>query len=535
TIEYIKDPSFDILSTLKAPDFPTGGEIVFEKDQIDQIYETGKGSVRIRCKWSYNKKENIIEITQIPYTTTIEAIIDKVAELIKDGKLKDISDIRDETGLNGLKIAIDLKRGADPDKLMKKLMKTTPLMDTFSCNFNILISGVPKVMGVREILDEWTAWRCECIKRKLFYDLNKKKNRLHLLKGLSKILLDIDKAIAIIRNTEEEEEVIPNLMIGFGIDEEQAEFVAEIKLRNINKAYILKRISETDELEKAIDEIEKILASRQKVLDIIISELEGIIKRFPTKRKSEIVYDVDDYSPEEDEPVSDHQVTIFLTKEGYFKKITPLSLRMGKEEHKLKDGDEIVTVIETTNNRELIVFTNKAQAYKCRLSDFEDGKASALGEYLPQKLSMDEGEAPIGIVLPEKADENLIFVFENGKVAKVPLSAYETKSNRRRLTNAYSDKSPVCRMFAAKPDVEIAMYSGSRLLVINTAVLQLKTTRTTQGVSVMSVKKGRKVDDARLLSESGITNPSAYRKRSLPAAGTTIKPEDMPEKQLTLD
>ncbi len=534
-IEYIKDPSHDILSTLHAPDFPTGGELIFDRKQIESIYNTGKGSIRLRAKWNYVKKENIIEVTEIPYTTTIEAIIDKVADLIKQGKLKEISDIRDETGLNGLKIAIDLKRGTDPDKLMKKLMRTTPLSDVFSCNFNILIGGMPRVLGIPEILEEWVAWRSECVKRKLHFELGKKKDKLHLLKGLSKILLDIDRAIAIIRNTEEEEEVVPNLMIGFGIDEKQAEFIAEIKLRNINKAYIIKRMSETEALEKDIADIESTLSKREKVLKIIISDLENIIKRYPTKRRTEVIYDVEDEEEPEDDPSSDYQVHIFLSKEGYFKKITPLSLRMSKDSHKLKDGDSIIQTYETTNNRELIVFTNRAQAYKCRLNEFEDGKISALGEYLPQKLSMDEGEVPIAMFLPEKYESNLIFVFENGKIAKVPMIAYETKSNRRRLTNAYADKSSVCGIFEASPDVELALYSGQRLLIVNTAVLQLKTTRTTQGVSVMNLKKGLKVDRACLLSESGVTNTSRYKTRTLPSAGALLKDEDLPEKQLTLE
>ena len=534
TIEYIKNPSHDIFSTMPAPDFPTGGEIIYDREQFEKVYSTGRGTIKIRSKWSYNKKENIIEVTEIPYTTTIEAIIDKVASLVKAGSLKEINDIRDETGLNGLKIAIDLKRGVNPDKLMQKLMRTTPLMSPYSCNFNILVGGTPKVMGIGEILDEWIAWRTECVKRKLHFDLTKKQSRLHLLKGLSKILLDIDRAIAIIRETEEEAEVIPNLMIGFGIDEIQAEFIAEIKLRNINKAYIIKRVAETSELEKEIKRIKAILADREKVLELIIEDLEGIIKRFPTTRKSQIIYEVEQDSSEDEEPVDDYAVTVFLTKEGYFKKITPLSLRMGGD-HKLKEGDRISQAIETSNGRELIFFTNQHQAYKCKVNDFADTKASVFGDFLPQKLGMDEGEVPVYVVIPEKNETNIIFVFENGKMAKVPTSSYETKSNRRRLTNAYSDKSELVAIFHATSDMEIALYSGQRMLLVNTAMLQPKPTRNTQGVSVMSIKKNHKLEKACLLNASGVTNPPRYRTRNLPAAGALLKEEDLPDKQLTLE
>ena len=533
-IEYIRNPGCDLFSTLPAPDFPTGGEIIYDRDQLEKIYSTGRGTIKIRSKWSYNKKENIIEITEIPYTTTIEAITDKIVSLVKSGAIKEINDIRDETGRDGLKIAIDLKRGVNPDKLMQKLMKSTPLMSPCSCNFNILVGGTPRVLGIPEILDEWTAWRVECVKRKLHFDLTKKQNRLHLLKGLSKILLDIDKAIAIIRETEEEAEVIPNLMIGFGIDEVQAEFIAEIKLRNINKAYILKRVEETSTLEKEIKRIKGILADRAKVLDLIVEDLENIIKKFPTTRRSEIIYEAVEQDDEEEETVDDYPVTVFLTREGYFKKITPLSLRMGGE-HKFKEGDRIAQAIEASNAREVIFFTNQAQAYKCRVNDFTDTKASVLGDFLPQKLGMDEGEVPVYMALPEKTDTNMIFVFENGKIAKVPMSSYETKSNRRRLTGAYSDKSPLISAIHATPDIEIALYSGNRMLLVNTAVLQPKASRTNQGVSVMSLKKGHKLDKVCPLSESGVTNPPRYRTRNLPAMGALLKEEDLPEKQLTLE
>jgi len=536
TIEYIRNPAHDLFSTLPAPDFSTGAELIYDRDQLEKIYSTGRGSVKLRSKWSYNKKENINEVTEIPYTTTIEAIIDKIVSLVKSGSIKEISDVRDETGLQGLKIAIDLKRGVNPEKLMQKLQKSTPLTSPCSCNFNILVGGTPKVMGISEILDEWVAWRCECVKRKLHFDLTKKQKRLHLLKGLSKILLDIDRAIAIIRETEEEAEVIPNLMIGFGIDEEQAEFIAEIKLRNINKAYILKRLDETSELEKEIKRIKAILADRQKVLDLIIEDLEGIIKRFPTTRKTQIVYDVEeDAAADEEEEIDDYPVTVFLTREGYFKKITPLSLRMGGE-HKLKEGDKISQSIETTNGRELIFFTNQCQAYKCKVYDFADTKASVLGDFLPQKLGMDEGEVPVYMAIPEKKETNMIFVFENGKIAKVPMSAYETKSNRRRLTGAFSDKAPLCKAFhCSNGDMELALYSGTRMLLVNTAMLQPKPTRNTQGVSVMSLKKNCKLQDAVPLSISGVTNPSRYRTRNIPAAGALLKEEDLLEKQLTLE
>jgi len=534
TIEYIKNPQHDIMSTLTAPDFPTGGELIFDQAQMEQIYRTGRGSFRVRSKWEYLKKENIIEITEIPYTTTSEAIIDKVTDLIKAGKIREISDMRDETGLNGLKLAIDLKRGVDPEKLMQKLMKLTPLMDSFSCNFNILIGSTPRVMGIAEILDEWVAWRTECIRRRVHFDLQKKKAKLHLLKGLRKILLDIDRAIAIIRDTDEDAEVIPNLMIGFGIDELQAEFIAEIKLRNINKEHILKRLAETDALAKEIEDLEDLLGSRKKIEKIIIRELETVIKKYPTTRHTELVYEHEIVQYDASADIDDHPVHLFLTQDGYFKKISPQSLRVSSEQ-KLKEGDRMAQALESTNAAEVIFLTNQAQAYKVRLHEFDDCKASLLGDYLPQKLGMDEGEKVIYMLLPGDYKGNLLYIFENGKAAKIELSAYETKSNRKRLTGAYSDKSPLAAVFHLQPDAELALYSGNRLLILNTAMLQPKTTRGTQGVAVMTLKKNHTVQRVCMLEESGVENAARYRTRTLPAAGALLRDEDLPEKQLTLE
>lgn len=532
-IERIKNPEHDLLSTLLAPDFSTGGELIYDRRQLEEIYRTGRGSFQVRSKWEYFKTGNLIEVTEIPYTTTVEAIIDKLADLIKAGKVREISDIRDETDKNGLKLTIDLKRGADPDKLMAKLMKLTPLQDSFSCNFNILIGGMPRVMGVGEILDEWTAWRTECIRRKVYYDLQKKKARLHLLRGLRKILLDIDKAIAIIRDTEEDAEVIPNLMIGFGIDEQQADFIAEIKLRNINKEHILKRLQETEALEKEIDRLEELLESRRKLQKLLISELEQVIKKYPTQRHTRIVYadEVEEY--DESQQIEDYPVTVFLSKEGYFKKIVPQSLRVSSEQ-KFKEGDSLRQSMESSNKAELILLTNQAQAYKLHLHELDDTRASALGDYLPQKLNMDSGEQPVFAMLPGDYSGNLICVFENGKVAKVEMSAFATKSNRRKLTGAYSDKSKLVAAFHTAADVELALYTQSRILVFNTALLQPKTTRNTQGVAVLALKKNQQVIRALTVAESGIENLPRYRTRTLPAAGALIKEEDAPEKQLSL-
>ena len=533
-IELIKNPEHDIMSTLPAPDFPTGGEIILDRAQMENIYATGRGSFKVRAVWNYLKKEHIIEVTQIPYTTTSEAIIDKMTELIKAGKLKEVSDVRDETGLQGLKIAIDIKNGVDPEKLMQKLMKTTPLMDSFSCNFNILIGGSPRVMGVREIFSEWTAWRRECVGRRIHFDLSKKQQRLHLLLGLKKILLDIDKAIAIIRNTEEDAEVVPNLMIGFGIDEEQAEFIAEIKLRNINKEHILKRLDETSQLEKDIKRLEDTLKDKKKIEAIIIKELEGIIKTYPTTRKSRIRSDTEVTTYDTSEEIEDYPVNLFLSKEGYFKKITPLSLRMGGEQ-KFKEGDRLLETLSGTNREEVIFFTNMQQAYKAKLYEFDDSKASVLGDYLPQKLGMAENEIPIAMALPKGYDGNLIFVFENGKISKIEVKAYDTKSNRKRLTGALGDKSPLCAIIHMAHDGEIALYTQSRMLIFDTSLIQAKTTRTAQGSAALALKKGQKVICAMTLDKAEIKNPSRYRVKTLPAAGAIIKEEDSLNRQISLE
>ena len=533
-IEFLQDPECDIFATMPAPDFSTGGEIVYDRAEMEAIYNTGRGSFKVRSRWRHLPKENIIEIYEIPYSTTSEAIVDKVAELIKAGKIKEINDMRDETDLSGLKLAIDLKRGTDPEKLMQKLFKLTPLMDSFACNFNILIAGNPKVMGVREILGEWCAWRMECVRRRVYFDLSRKKEKLHLLKGLEQILLDIDKAIAIIRNTELESEVIPNLMMGFGIDRIQAEFVAEIKLRNINREYILKRVSETEELEKAIAELEDTLKSRRKIKSIIISELRAIIKKYPSPRKTGIVYASEIEEFEETDTVEDYPVTVFLSNEGYIKKITPLSLRMSGEQ-KFKDGDGLKLSFEATNRTELLVFTDRQQVYKTRLSDFEDTKASALGTYLPGKLSMDEGEKVKAVIRPGDYKKNLLLFFENGKAARLDIAAYETKTNRKKLINAYSDKSPLAAVFMISEEINAAVFSSDgRAVVFNTSLLQPKTSRSTQGVAVMNVKKNHKIVSAAPLEETAIKNVSRYRVRSLPAAGALLRDEDRGETQMSL-
>lgn len=533
-IEFLQDPECDILATMPAPDFSTGGEIIYDRTEMENIYDTGRGSFKVRSRWRHLPKENIIEIYEIPYSTTSEAIVDKVAELIKAGKVKEINDMRDETDLSGLKLAIDLKRGTDPDKLMQKLFKLTPLMDSFACNFNILIAGNPKVMGVREILGEWCAWRSDCVRRRVYYDLSRKKEKLHLLKGLEQILLDIDKAISIIRNTELESEVIPNLMMGFGIDKIQAEFVAEIKLRNINREYILKRVSETEELEKAIAELEDTLKSRRKIKNIIIGELKAIIKKYPSPRKTGIVYASEIEEFEEADTVEDYPVTVFMSNEGYIKKITPQSLRMSSEQ-KFKDGDSLKLSFEATNRTELLVFTDRQQVYKTRLSDFEDTKASALGTYLPGKLSMDDGEKVIALIRPENYKKNLLLFFENGKTARLDIAAYETKTNRKKLVNAYSDKSPLAAVFTISEEINVAVFSSDgRAMVFNTSLLQLKTSRSTQGVAVMSLKKNHKLVTAAPLDETTIKNVARYRVKSLPAAGALLREDDRGETQMSL-
>ena len=534
TVAWLRDPEHDLLSTMPAPDFPTGGEIIYDRAQMENIYRTGRGSFKVRARWRYIQKENIIEVYEIPYTTTSEAIIDKVAELIKTGKIREINDMRDETDLSGLRLAIDLKRGADPDKLMQKLFRMTTLQDAFPCNFNILVAGNPRVMGVGEILEEWTAWRIECIRRRVFFDLNKKKEKLHLLKGLERILLDIDRAIDIIRNTELESEVVPNLMMGFGIDQTQAEFVAEIKLRSINREYILKRTSETEELERDIEDLESIVNNRRKLKAIIIDELKAISKKYGTPRKTGIVYASEIEEPDEDEQVEDYAVTLFLSREGYFKKITAQSLRMSSEQ-KYKDGDGLAVSFESTNRAELLFLTDKQQMYKARVSDFEDGKASVLGIYLPTRLKMDEGESVIAMIDPGDYKKHLLLMFENGKAARIELSAYETKTNRRKLVGACSDKSPVKAVMLIGEEFDVACYSSDgRAMIFNTAQLQPKTSRSTQGVAVMSLKAKRVLEKAMPLKDSDIQNTARYRVRSIPAAGALIKGEDRAEKQLSL-
>ena len=536
TIAFMKNSNHDILETLPGPDFSTGGELLFDEAQTREVYSTGRGSFRLRAKWHYVKEGNLIEITEIPYTTATEIIMDKVAELIKAGKIKEIADMRDETDLGGLKLTIDLKRGVDPDKLMQKLFRMTSLQDSFSCNFNVLIAGMPRVMGVGEILEEWIAWRTDCIKRRIFFQIQKKEERLHLLKGLERILLDIDKAIAIIRETELENEVVPNLMIGFGIDEIQANFVAEIRLRNINKEYILKQTRAISDLEKEIAELRDVLNSSRKLKNVIIKELQQVSEKYGKPRKTEIIYEVQEAAAEdEEEQVPDYPVTVFVSKEGYLKKITAQSLRMSGEQ-KFKEGDGLAFSLETTNSGEILVFTDQFQCYKSRLSEFEDGKASQLGEYLPQKLGLESGENVIQTILTGDYKGFVLFFFENGKVAKVPLSAYETKTNRKKLTGAYSDKSPVCTVMALEEDAQVAVYaSDGRAVIFSTAQLMPKTTRNTIGVAVMSLKKKAVVRNAILLEQSGIVNQSRYRSKTIPTAGALLKEEDMPEKQITFD
>ena len=536
TIALMKNPGHDILETLPGPDFSTGGELLFDEATTREIYQTGRGSFKLRAKWDYVKAGNLIEITEIPYSTATEVIMDKVADLIKAGKIKEIADMRDETDLGGLKLTIDLKRGVDPEKLMQKLYRLTPLQDSFPCNFNILIAGMPRVMGVGEILTEWTAWRTDCVKRRIFFQIGKKEDRLHLLKGLERILLDIDKAIRVIRETEQESEVVPNLMIEFGIDEIQANYVAEIKLRNINKEYILKQTKATTQLEKEIEDLRSTLNSSRKLKNVIIKELEEVSKKYGKPRKTEILYNMDETpTEEEEEPVPDYPVTVFVSKEGYMKKITAQSLRLSGEQ-KFKEGDSLAFTKETTNRAEFLVFTDKFQCYKSRLSDFEDGKASLLGDYLPQKLSLEAGENMTALIFCGDYKGFVLFFFENGKVAKVPLSAYETKTNRRKLTGAYSDKSPLVKAVALDADEQMAVFStDGRALLFSTAQLQPKTTRNTQGVAVMTLKKKAAVQDAQLLAMSGIVNQSRYRTKTIPAAGALLKDEDSAEKQQTFE
>ncbi len=532
TIAYIEDNNCDLMATLPAPDFPTGGEIILDRAQMQKIYDTGRGSFKIRSKWKYIKSENLIEVYQIPYTTTIEAIIDKLADLVKSGKVREISDIRDESDLSGLKLAIDLKRGADPDKLMDRLMQMTPLMDSCSCNFNVLIQGMPKVLGVRSILEEWTKWRTECKKRTIRYDLAKKREKLHLLHGLKTILLDIDKAIAIIRNTEKDADVVPNLMDGFGIDEKQAEYIAEIRLRHINREYILKRLSETEELEKEISRLENLLKSDAKVRRVIIRELENIIKKYPSPRRSDILEADKLERFEEEDHIEDYPVHLFLSKEGYFKKITSQSLR-GASDQKFKDGDALFQTLDATNKQEIIFLTNKQQAYKAHLYDFDDSKASVLGDYLPSKLEMDAEEQPVFMLLPGDYTGSMVVVFENGKAARFELAGFATKTNRRRLTGAYSDRSPAKAFFHFSQDCDITLFAtNGRALTINTSVIPAKSTRTTVGVQVMVLRGSHTITHACYAIELAFAQPKRYISHSIPSIGALLKDED--KGQMTL-
>ena len=534
-VAYLKNPACDLTETLLAPDFPTGGQLLYDDDVLRELYESGRGSVRVRAKYRYVKAENLIEVYEIPYSTTTEAILDKVAELIKGGKIREIADMRDETDLSGLKLAIDLKRGTDPDKLMAKLFRLTTLEDAFACNFNVLIAGMPRVLGVRQILEEWCAWRTESVRRRLYFILGKKRDKLHLLKGLQRILLDIDKAIRIIRETAEESEVIPNLMIGFGIDQIQAEYVAEIKLRNINKEYILKRTRETDALRDEIDDLENTLNDPSRVKKILVDELTAAARKYGEPRRTEILYDHQQAELPEEEPAAEYPVHLFLSREGYLKKITPQSLRMSGEQ-KYKEGDSLRQSFETNSNAELMLFTNRCQVYKARLGEFEDSKASVLGDYLPAKLKMEDGESVVYAVLPGDYSGSLLFLYENGKAARIALTAYQTASNRRKLTGAYSDKSPLAAILRLTEDGEVAVCSDEpRCLIFHTALLAPKTTRASQGVAVMALKKNRRLTEAKFLADTAIQNPARYRVRSLPAAGALLKGEDNGEKQLTLE
>ena len=533
TIALLKNKDHNVADTLKGPDFPGGGLMIYNAEELEKIYRTGRGSVKIRARYNYDKDQNCIEITEIPPTTTVEAIIDKIGELIKAAKIREISDVRDETDLSGLKLTIDLKRGIDADKLMAKLYRMTPLEDSYSCNFNILIGGSPQVMGVYQIIEEWAAFRYECVRRRTLFDLQKKKDKLHLLKGLGTILLDIDKAIRIIRETDEEAEVVPNLMIGFGIDEIQADYVAEIKLRYLNKEYILKRLQETDDLEKAIAEMEEILRDKKRIHKIIIEELEQVSKKFGKPRKTLLTYPEEIEEEEEIEEIADYPVNLFLTAEGYFKKITPQSLRMSSVQ-KLKEGDEIKTHLETTNNIDLLFFTDKCQVYKSNAAEFDDTKASVMGDYIPAKLGFDEDEKLFAMVATKDYSETVLFFFLNGKVGKVPLKSYETKTKRKKLANAYSDKSPLVALFASAEDGEYLLTSSAqKKLLFNSAMIAPKSTRDTQGVAVLTVKKNHFLESVAPFDENMLANPHRYRTKTLPSAGIKLREEDAGE-QLSL-
>ena len=535
TIALMKDSEADVTETLKAPDFPGGGRIIYDRDEMQKIYESGRGSIKVRSVYSYDKSQNCIDITEIPPTTTVEAIIAKMAELVKAGKLREVSDVRNEIGLSGLRITIDLKRGVDPDKLMNRLFALTPLEDSFSCNFNVLIAGVPQVLGVRSILEEWIGFRMECVRRRTYFDLHKAKDKLHLLKGLAKILLDIDKAIRIVRETEEEAEVVPNLMIGFGIDEIQAEYVAEIKLRHLNREYILKRTDEIERLEQEVEELEGILKSAAKVRSIIVSELKDVMKKHGQPRKSLLLYASDLAQADEvvEEAAPDYPCTLFFTREGYFKKITPQSLRMSSDQ-KLKEGDALFRTVETTNRQDLLFFTNQGNVYKSKASEFGDTKASALGDYIPAKLGMDTDEVPVDMVITADYSGYLLFFFENGKVAKVDLTSYATKANRRKLVGAYSDKAPLVAIRHITEDTEFLLTStAGRMLLLHTGAIATKSTRNTQGVQVMTLKKQHTLKAVDRFEEGMLVKPARYRTKSLPAMGATPATEDVGE-QLTL-
>ncbi|NCC87146.1 MAG: topoisomerase IV [Clostridia bacterium] len=534
TIELIKNSEHIISDTLKAPDFIGGGKLLYNYEDMESIYATGRGGIKIRSKYLYDKENNCIDITEIPPTTTAEAIIDKIIERVKLGSIKEVSDVRDETDKSGLKITIDLKRGVDAEKLIQKLFKMTPLEDTFSCNFNVLVGGIPQVLGVRALLNEWIAFRTECVRRRVFFDYTKSKEKLHLLLGLSKILLDIDKAIKIVRETHEESEVVPNLMIGFGVDEIQAEYVAEIKLRHLNKEYILKRLADIERLEAEISDMEDILNSKSRIKKIIVAELNDVIKKHSQDRKSEIIYAVELEQEEIEEEIPDYPVTLFFTKAGYFKKITPQSLRMSGEQ-KVKDGDEIKDVIETSNSKDLLFFTDKSQVYKAKASDFDDTKASVLGDYIPTKLQMDEGESVTNMIITNDYSGYMVFFFENGKVSKLDMSVYETKTKRKKLIKAYSDKSPIVDMVQINEDCEFVLESsGGRLLILNTGAISPKTTKDTMGVGVMTLKKGQKLFNVKPYNEGEFVKPQRYRTKNLPALGAFLSPEDSQGEQLSL-
>lgn len=534
TAALIRDPDHDIKSTLPAPDFTGGCQIIYDENVINQVYETGRGSIKLRAKYVYDKSANCIDILSIPATTTCEVIIEKVIDLVKQGKVKEISDIRDETGIDGLKITIDLKRGIDADKLMTKLYRFTTLEDSYACNFNVLIAGVPRVLGVKALLEEWIAFRIECVRRRTYFDRNKKADKLHLLRGLEKILLDIDKAVKIVRETDEESEVVPNLMIGFGIDEIQAEYVAEIKLRHLNREYILKRTKDLEDLEKEIAELDEILKSKARIKTIIVKELKSIAEKYGQPRKSIIIYDDVARYEEETVEIPDYPVNLFFTKEGYFKKITPQSLRMSGEQ-KLKDGDEIIQELEFTNNCDLLFFTDKCQVYKAKADDFAQTKASVLGDYVAAKLGFDEGENAVKMVVTKDYKGMLLFAFENGKAAKVPLESYATKTNRKKLTGAYSDKSPLVGLLYMPEDEEVLFKASSgNMLLVHTGALALKTTRSTQGVAVLKPKKGHRLFSIERYKDGTFTNPKRYRTSSLPARGALPVNDDSKDEQLSL-